>query len=324
MDNLVDDFDFLMGGSGPPVAPPSASSSSPAAAAPFSIDDEDDDGSAAYELLPPPGITNEGAAILESDIPDFLLDVAAVMARPVVVETAAAPLVDLLDTAPQSSLNNAPVDDDFLAWLDTKHPLQPSASASSADASPSISVASVLDASRGSPSVGAAVSPALKKTSELIKYENEILRLINSSFPDVEALRAMVVARGFVLAELRGQVWSLLLHGSCSQDHEVEFWQSSGQELNNYDVISRDCDAWVDLMKTRGCLSESAASAAARDLIDIVVLYCVRRNLPYRPIYCDVLASMVLSERPVPRALASSCFYNLCSEMLLPAADLPV
>jgi hypothetical protein len=322
MDASADEFDFLISGSS------DRGQQAAAASAPFSIDDEVVDAMSSTT-----GVVSGPSAsfLVESEIPDFLLDTeqpklaaggaaAGAIFPPPPNASLSPPRASPQPTKPPLGPSMSIADEDFLAWLDTKpNPAVQSGPVAQREgsydgASPSMNLESLGTIS------GASFSQP-KKSSEQVKYENEILKVVNSSFPDVDALRSMVSARGFVPGALRGQVWSLLLHGACSEDHEVEFWQSNGGELENYAAIVRDCEAWLELALSRGYLS---APGAARDLVDVVVLYCVRRNIPYRSIYCDVLASMVLCVNPISRALASSCFYHLCSEMLRPAADLPV
>jgi hypothetical protein len=324
MDVSADEFDFLICGDRGPGGAGRGREEEPIGA--FSIDND--------EAVDVPSPTDRSATISstsfldQSEIPDFLLD-----SDPLKLNSGGAPP----PAADTSRLHESPeptqrslessisiADDDFLAWLDTKHPAVQSGPGAQPDGSHNSASPSANLESLGT-GFSASSFNQPKKSSEQVKYENEILKVVNSSFPDVDALRSMVSSRGFVPGALRGQVWSLLLHGTCSEDHEVEFWQSNGQELDNYAAIVRDCEAWLELAQARGYLSAStASSSAARDLVDVVVLYCVRRNIPYRPVYCDVLASMVLCLNPISRALASSCFYHLCSDMLRPAADMPV
>lgn len=170
--------------------------------------------------------------------------------------------------------------------------------------------------------------------------EREIGDIIRSSFPDISNLKKLITNAGYVPAGLRGQVWSLLLTGSCTEDQEAEFWRSTGLELPNHSELELDCSILVDKYVTHldratsnpseDTLSNTVSRASAatsttvdldldqvkNDMKDLLVLYCVRRGTKYHSSLGYLLLPLVLAPTPVPRSLASSCFYSLCSTFL--------
>eukprot|EP01036_Dinobryon_divergens_P003703 gene3703-4905_t len=69
---------------------------------------------------------------------------------------------------------------------------------------------------------------------------------------------------GFIPSSLRGQIWSLLLTGSCTEDQEAEFWRANGKELEDHDALVADCDAIVDNTLSLGSLSSPPDAEQAR------------------------------------------------------------
>ena len=52
------------------------------------------------------------------------------------------------------------------------------------------------------------------------------------------------------------------------------------------------------------------------DMSDILLLYCMRRKKIYRRFYSSILSPLLVTPMPSSRALASSCFYVLCSDFI--------
>jgi hypothetical protein len=52
----------------------------------------------------------------------------------------------------------------------------------------------------------------------------------------------------------------------------------------------------------------------ARDLYDILVLYCIRRQQSYSRLLCTLLAPLLTCKQPLSRGLACACFYPLAAD----------
>ena len=237
------------------------------------------------------------------------------------------------DTAKEKNIEPTPVTsppgaavpgDDFLSWLDGNDSSKALPTSTSSGAN---SQNVFTDSTEGSSSVLPPIPPLSgnsQKSPRNLKYETDLLKIISSGFPDIPKLQSLIAANGYIPRDLRGQVWCLLLSGTCSEDQEADFWQSTGNELPNHSEVVSDCNAVIDRCRRRGLsLPSSTLEQARRDMVDILVLYCVRRTIPYKPLYCDILAPMLVTARPLSRMVASSCFYSLCSEFI-PVVNLPV
>lgn len=211
-------------------------------------------------------------------------------------------------------------DDDFLSWLDDDTKAQRTETRPpTSTTKPVTSVA----AAKHDVAPASAISQGALKSQKSSKYESELLRLITSSFPDVTKLQSLIASNGYIPRELRGQIWCLLLSGTCAEDQEADFWQSTGLELPNHADVRSDSEAIIEKCRKQGLsLSASAFDQIKKDLVDILVLYCVRRTIPYKSLYCDLLAPMIVTSKPLSRTVASSCFYSLCSEFI-PVVNLP-
>lgn len=307
----------------PPVALADTSGS-------FNIDDFLDSSSAKTTSAAPPG---PPAATESFSIDDFLGDstpspVAA--AAPLPGETAVEPAIvaetttsaaEGLEADNPAKAPAAAGDDDFLTWLDND---PPQAATRPPLTTGVATVAAAPTASPRGPDTAATLSSSTAKSAKKLKYESELLRIITSGFPDVMKLQSLIAANGYIPRDLRGQVWCLLVSGTCSEDQEADFWQSTGMELPNHAEVVSDCEAAIEKCRRRGTTVPAAVLKQAKsDLVDILVLYCVRRTIPYKPLYCDLLAPMVVGTKPLSRTVASSCFYSLCSEFI-PIINLPV
>lgn len=160
--------------------------------------------------------------------------------------------------------------------------------------------------------------------------EREIGDILRSSFPDISNLKRLIASAGYVPTGLRGQVWSLLLTGSCTEDQEAEFWRSSGMELVNHAELEADCCILVDKFLSPPVITATVADEVPKtvlegtvdadqtksDMRDLLVLYCVRRGTRYHSALCYLLIPLLLAPTPIPRSLASSCYYSLCATFL--------
>jgi hypothetical protein len=151
-------------------------------------------------------------------------------------------------------------------------------------------------------------------------YAQRLVAVIESTFPDVDKLRALICATGYVPNGLRAQIWSLLLTETCTEDEEVRNYSagdgSDGESVVNHQQLVADCNAVVSSSMSRLQLSNFDADELRKDLRDILVLYCQRRNCPYKSIFCQVLSPLLAVPERSSRVSASSTFYSIASEFL--------
>ena len=146
---------------------------------------------------------------------------------------------------------------------------------------------------------------------------DEIVDAVQSSFPDVSQIRNLIHRAGYIPAEVRGLVWCLLLTGSTTEDHEADYYHPSGAELPDASRLNADVDALMTYIASCDGASSIDIVQCRQDVHDILVLYCVRRQAVYQPVYCSLLAPMIaVSQGAMSRSLASSCFYSLATEFV--------
>jgi hypothetical protein len=168
----------------------------------------------------------------------------------------------------------------------------------------------------------------------LIKnYEVELSEIVDSSFPDVVLLRNAILDAGYIPSKLRGEIWCLLLTGSNIEDFEVNQFSSADANIDNQSRILNDCHAvvtqWFDqsncspsssqlkqLNDENEDIKSSDIAQLTNDMYDIIVLYCVRKEVGYNNLYCTLLAPLLLTSTPSSRALSSSCFYSIASQFV--------
>ncbi len=61
----------------------------------------------------------------------------------------------------------------------------------------------------------------------------------------------------------------------------------------------------------------------AEDMKDVIMLFCVRKEIKYASYLCDILSPLMLATKNITKSLASSCFYALNTQFL-PLVSLPV
>jgi hypothetical protein len=152
----------------------------------------------------------------------------------------------------------------------------------------------------------------------------DLSTLLESSFVDVERLRSMCLQLGSIPKSLRAQVWSYLLSGQSQPDVQVDLWRFDGSKLQNSAALEADCEAAAQatLEKFRDHEDFSLMTNLSNDLKDIISLYCVRKSLPYHPLYVSTLLPLLIPPCSMSRPQASLCLYALCSH-LFPIVGLP-
>ena len=145
-----------------------------------------------------------------------------------------------------------------------------------------------------------------------LSFEEQVQSIVQSAFPDIQQLRRIVLAAGYVPAPLRAEVWSLLLNETCAEDVEVLHYSSSdGVECENGDSLASDVAALVSSLPTDNGVNQDELR---KDMHDILSLYCQRRQIAYNSVLCRLLSPLLAVPQRASRAQASSCFYNLSSE----------
>ena len=154
------------------------------------------------------------------------------------------------------------------------------------------------------------------------KYEAQLREETSSGFPDISTLRNMVLRGGYLPHVARGATWCILLTGGpCVDDQEAEFWKPQGtpsENIGNRALLEQDCTSAVKHVEGTA-LSPTDTSQCREDLRDILLLYCMRRNIPYAPLMCDLLAPMMLLPPPIAplsRALASAALYSMHTDFI--------
>ena len=155
--------------------------------------------------------------------------------------------------------------------------------------------------------------------------KDEILhRLIDvclSSFPDVPLLKE-IRSFGYIKDELRGRIWSILLTGSFAEDMEAKTFDGTGHISDQQmTVIMDDCKLMVGKV-TDIDGTDYDQDKCMKNMFDILVLYCARRNTEYHHLFCHILSPLLVTATSLPRSIAYSCFYSLCSNFI-PLINLP-
>ena len=135
----------------------------------------------------------------------------------------------------------------------------------------------------GSESVSA---PSPSKSSAIVNskmdsilYENKLNEIIHSSFPDVNMMKQIIFEHGYVPVSLRAYVWSLILSGTCGEDDEARtFSAANAADIPHKKALLSECNALVRNLPNKQQLRDP--ECMSRDMSDILVLYCLRRNLP--------------------------------------------
>ena len=142
-------------------------------------------------------------------------------------------------------------------------------------------------------------------------YEDKIKNIVESTFPDIQKLRKLIYEAGHVPMAQRAQVWSLVLNESSAGDEEARHFSAQSVEFEGHQALASDCSAVI--ISSGLQLSAGETERTRTDLQDLLVLYCQRRNVPYRAVLCRLLSPLLVVPEPASRTQASSAFYTLAS-----------
>jgi hypothetical protein len=140
--------------------------------------------------------------------------------------------------------------------------------------------------------------------------------IVRSVFPDVQLLRKKCAESGFLPPRYRGEIWSLFLSGGVLRDEES--FDHTNEQIN-YREIHSTCAKVLRVWQAHGSRFE-VSPHFIDDLSDILALYCKRMNIQFKSssdLYLlNIILPMLSTTHPLPRSLASSCFYALCTSFL--------
>jgi hypothetical protein len=209
------------------------------------------------------------------------------------------------------SLKNNTTDGDFLSWLDTNDTTSNTIIQSSIDKKEIVD--DFFDEVFGEDILKSkSITYSSGSNNEL---ENQIQSIISSSFPDIDQLKIICVKAGYVPRKFRGKIWNLLLTNATTEDEEAEFWRPNGNEIEKMKQMLLDTNAAIEQVKDT-IYEPSSMEQACIDMQEIILLYCIRRKIEYQSYFSDMLSPMIVSPYPFSRAIASSCFYALCTEFV--------
>eukprot|EP00603_Paraphysomonas_imperforata_P008007 CAMPEP_0114431854 /NCGR_PEP_ID=MMETSP0103-20121206/10834_1 /TAXON_ID=37642 ORGANISM="Paraphysomonas imperforata, Strain PA2" /NCGR_SAMPLE_ID=MMETSP0103 /ASSEMBLY_ACC=CAM_ASM_000201 /LENGTH=1306 /DNA_ID=CAMNT_0001601471 /DNA_START=25 /DNA_END=3945 /DNA_ORIENTATION=- len=210
-----------------------------------------------------------------------------------------------------------PSADDFMSWLDDKKTVEEVKSSTQDTSTPNTKLVmdSFFDEVFGDDENNPLI-PSRETGATVKNFESQLRKEVSTGFCDANKIRNLILGAGFLPRAFRGQVWSILTGGSCNEDQEAEFWRPSGNEqVENKDNLMRDCATAIAVRKgTAFCPADLEQTEI--DLTDILLLYCMRRKRAYHLHYTSLLTPLLVTPLPATRALASSCFYSLCSEFI--------
>lgn len=168
----------------------------------------------------------------------------------------------------------------------------------------------------GSPSPSSKQHKSLDAVSEGEEqsYDEQVLSIVQSSFPDIQQLKRIICEAGYIPNKLRAQVWALLLNESCVEDEEARHYHTEGVEFENQQALVSDCSAVIASATVK--LSAAEAEVLRKDMHDILALYCQRRSIAYSTILCRLLSPLLVVPERASRTMSSSCFYTLASDFI--------
>jgi hypothetical protein len=135
------------------------------------------------------------------------------------------------------------------------------------------------------------------KRNEIKVYEEEIKEILNSSFPDIGHLKKIIDNSGFIPNILRGEIWTLILSGNCLEDDEVKDFELSNSNFSTEAKLIEDCKTIIGNLESK--LSKNNQQQILKDMVDIVALFCLRRNIEYNnsiSLYTKLLSPLVLND----------------------------
>lgn len=156
---------------------------------------------------------------------------------------------------------------------------------------------------------------------DVLGFEEFCLHTIKTVFPDIQTLRKRCAEQGYIPKKWRGELWCLLLTGSIIRDDDV--FDHLHENINYSTIFSTS----LKIVNSIVTLDSFPKDDLVQDMSDIIALYCKRMSRPYIPdsnsYLFDILVPLLMSSSPIPRPIASTCFYHLCTSFL-PLAAYPL
>lgn len=270
------------------------------------------------------------------DDDDDLFDIFGDTSTPITPFRSAQKEIDTESLSPTIKKDSTYVEDnEFLSWLDDSPKKEDSIIIQSAKKDkPAISTDAITSATMDSffdEVFGDEVSSPPKHASPRNKREadsltTEIVEIVESSFPDVVQLRKILLRLGYIPAKYRGEIWCILLTGAGTGECEVSLPTSEEEELTRFQQLAADCDAVVNRKFNHYDVESQNSETTSRirqEMYDILVVFCIRRQVQYNHLYCHLLAPMLALPDPMTKPQALSCFYSFASEFV-PLVNLKV
>ena len=152
-------------------------------------------------------------------------------------------------------------------------------------------------------------------------FEERLQAIVQSTFPDIPLLKRLICDAGFIPDSLRAQIWSLLLTEGVAEDEESRHYCSDATVIEGQQMLTSDCTAVIT--SSTLMLNSKEAEDVRKDMHDILVLYCQRRNIPYKSMLCRLLSPLLVVPKRSSRVQVSSSFYALATDFV-PLINLPV
>lgn len=155
-----------------------------------------------------------------------------------------------------------------------------------------------------------ATHQSLNSEIPLKSFVDEVKEVVVSPFPDLGKLRQLVDRGGYIPTEVRAQVLLLLLTGNCLVDEEAQSFHVSQVERDFYSELVSDCR---NLVQSTSPDNSGTNASTVDDMIAIITLFCQRKSVDYKSVFCRSLLSIYGSSMYMQKSLASSCFSALVS-----------
>lgn len=211
--------------------------------------------------------------------------------------------------------NNDISNSDFLAWLGESPATSESSSATTLayKFSPGKVDSLFEELFDSTPSSITSFSGTVPKKGETIT--KEISNILKSNFIDVFSLKDALLESGFIPQNERCKAWNILLNGYLTEDFESLTYHCSTKDLENFENLENDVDEMLRKVDSKFL---SSFPGFKQDIMDILVLYLMRKGLRYSPLYLPFAFIVLQHALPIgiPRSLSSSCFYSLVSSSL--------
>lgn len=156
-----------------------------------------------------------------------------------------------------------------------------------------------------------------------LEVQSDINAILQSSFPDLQKLRKLLMEARYIPTDKRCHIWNTLLTGSSIEDLEAKYYHFKMEDAQSKNFSNLLDDVESVMKRTKG-LAANEIDALKHDLTDIISLFCLRKDVDYNPLFLQLLAPLAIeSKSHFPKTVISSSFYNFV-ENFAPLARLDV